>query len=68
MEYSHVILLTIALITVFGCFFGWCLMKSCRRVIDAEVYELKYQRDVEAEGVKSGGGGSNNAGGGSSVK
>ncbi|USP77614.1 hypothetical protein yc1106_04888 [Curvularia clavata] len=49
MHYAHAIILTIVLVTFFCCFFGWCLMKSCRRVIDAEMQEVAEQRELEAQ-------------------
>ncbi|EUC40224.1 hypothetical protein COCMIDRAFT_109369 [Bipolaris oryzae ATCC 44560] len=45
MNYAYTIILTITLVTLFCCFFGWCLMRSCRRVIDAEMHELACQRE-----------------------
>ncbi|KAH7558845.1 hypothetical protein BM1_04982 [Bipolaris maydis] len=48
MNYTHTIILTITLVTLFCCFFGWCLMRSCRRVIDAEMHELAWQRESDA--------------------
>ncbi|KAF1831461.1 hypothetical protein BDW02DRAFT_582052 [Decorospora gaudefroyi] len=59
MKYAITIFLTLTLIIIFCCIFGWCLFKICRRAIDAEHHELLYQRDVEAQVVTgSGGGGS----------
>ncbi|XP_014561293.1 hypothetical protein COCVIDRAFT_87093 [Bipolaris victoriae FI3] len=52
MNYAHTIILAIILVTLFCCFFGWCLMRSCRRVIDAEMHELECQRE-ECSTVKS---------------
>lgn len=48
MNYATTIILSITLITLFCCLLGWCLMNSCRRVITAELYDLSYQRDLEA--------------------
>ncbi|KAB2107171.1 hypothetical protein AG0111_0g4514 [Alternaria gaisen] len=57
MKYIHTIILTLILVTFFCCFFGYCLMRSCRRAVDLEFQEINYMRDVEAqaEGSVSGG-------------
>jgi hypothetical protein len=57
MKYIHAIILTLILVTFFCCFFGYCLMRSCRRAVDLEFQEINYMRDVEAqaEGSVSGG-------------
>jgi hypothetical protein len=49
MKYAHAIILTMVLIVTFCIFFGWCLYKSCWRVIDAEVLELERQKGGEAQ-------------------
>jgi uncharacterized membrane protein YgcG len=53
MLYSHAIILTLVLIVIFCCFFGWCLYKSCWRIIDAEVqvYQLETQHAAAAAAV-----------------
>jgi hypothetical protein len=62
MKYVHAIILTLILITFFCCFFGYCLMRSCRRAIDLEFQEMNYLSDTE---VRAGGGGSRESGSGS---
>ena len=57
MKYIHAIILTLILVAFFCCFFGYCLMRSCRRAVDLEFQEINYMRDVEAQagGSVSGG-------------
>ena len=54
MKYAEAIILTLILILIFAVFFGWCLHRTCRRVVDAEVQELEYVRDAEAKAEGSG--------------
>jgi hypothetical protein len=56
MKKVHAVVLTLILITFFCCFFGYCLMKSCRRAVDLEFQEIHYLRDTEAQAAGSGGG------------
>ncbi|KAF1938092.1 hypothetical protein EJ02DRAFT_514778 [Clathrospora elynae] len=62
MKYRDAMILTVVLIVLFCCFFGWCLYKSCHRAIDAEFHELTYRRNAEGAAAKnsSGSGGSKN--------
>jgi hypothetical protein len=57
MKYIHAIILTLILVAFFCCFFGYCLMRSCRRAVDLEFQEIDHMRDVEAQagGSVSGG-------------
>ncbi|KAI2488214.1 hypothetical protein Ptr902_02347 [Pyrenophora tritici-repentis] len=64
MKATHIIVITLLLVTAFCIFFGWCLYKSCRRVIDVEHHELRCrQEDGEAGTVKSDGAKSAKSGG-----
>ncbi|CAN9314567.1 unnamed protein product [Alternaria alternata] len=62
MKYIHAIILTLILVAFFCCFFGYCLMRSCRRAVDLEFQEINYMRDVEAQAGGSVSGGAKSAG------
>lgn len=52
---NEAIALALILVTVFGVICGWFLARSCRRVIDVEVHEMQYQRDLQAQRGRGGG-------------
>ena len=54
MKYAHALILALFLVTAFCIFFGWCLYKSCRRVIDAQALELTNQQDIAVEAAING--------------
>jgi hypothetical protein len=49
LHYNETIILILFLVTFFLIGFAWYLKRSCGRVIDAQVHEMQYQRDVEAQ-------------------
>jgi hypothetical protein len=51
MKYAHAIILTMVLIVTFCIFFGWCLYKSFRRIVDVEHHELQRRKGLEASAV-----------------
>ena len=62
MKYSDAIILTVVLVVAFCIFFGWCLYKSCSRVIAAELQELAYRKDAEARAATAAAGGTGKGG------
>jgi hypothetical protein len=62
LRYNETIILVLLLSTVFLIAFAWYLKRSCGRVIDAQVHEMQYQRDVEAQRAGTGGNGNGNGG------
>jgi hypothetical protein len=54
MKRNNVIALVLALITIFIVLFSWCLHRTCQRLVSAEVHELMYQQDLEAQRPASG--------------
>lgn len=49
MKRNNAIILILFLVAVFLAWFAWFLHTTCRRVVSAEVHEMLYQRDVEAQ-------------------
>jgi hypothetical protein len=69
---NDTIILILFLVTLFAIFFGWYLHRTCRRIIEVQVHEMQFQKDLEAQqrGKKreGNGGGSGNARGNGSAK
>lgn len=49
MKRNNVIILILFLAAIFLALFAWFLHTTCRRIVSAEVHEMLYQRDVEAQ-------------------
>ncbi|KAH3942453.1 hypothetical protein HBH53_187560 [Parastagonospora nodorum] len=49
MKRNNVTILILFLVAIFLVFFAWFLHTTCRRVVSAEVHEMLYQRDLEAQ-------------------
>jgi hypothetical protein len=62
LRYNETIILVLLLSTIFLIAFAWYLKRSCGRVIDAQVHEMQYQRDIEAQRAGSGASGNGNGG------
>jgi hypothetical protein len=62
LHYNETIILILFLTAFFLIGFAWYLKRSCGRVIDAQVHEMQYQRDVEAQSRANGGGAGNGVG------
>jgi hypothetical protein len=56
MKYSTTIFLALFLTITFSIAFGWLLARTCRRVVEAQVYEMLRLRDEEALRLGLGGG------------
>jgi hypothetical protein len=68
LRYNETIILVLLLSTIFLIAFAWYLKRSCGRVIDAQVHEMQYQRDVETQRLGAGAGAGGNGNGGCAVK
>jgi hypothetical protein len=55
LHYNETIILVLILSTIILIAFAWYLKRSCGRVIDAQVHEMQYQRDTEAQRAVAGG-------------
>jgi hypothetical protein len=55
LHYNETIILVLILSTIFLIAFAWYLKRSCGRVIDVQVHEMQYQRDMEAQRAVAGG-------------
>lgn len=59
MKRNNVIVLILFMITILVVFFSWFLYRTCSRLVSAEVHEMLYQRDAEAQKSGNGNGAEN---------
>jgi hypothetical protein len=55
---NETIVLILFLVAIFAISFGWYLNRTCRRVIEVQVHEMQFQKDLEAQQQSAGAGGS----------
>jgi cell division protein FtsB len=61
LRYNETIILVLLLSTISLVALAWYLKRSCGRVIDVQVHEMQYQRDMEAQRAVASGNGNLNA-------
>jgi cell division protein FtsL len=49
MKPNNAIVLILFLVIIFAVLFAWFLHRTCRRLVSAEVHEMLYQQDLEAQ-------------------